>query len=281
MNPKLFGVSALALGLFPAVTPAFAQDAPTTIEGPYVSVFGGLNSAADSSSDGFEFEVDGDGEFDDEVLTVGGDNAFSPGFCAGNPGTSPAPQCSGNDQRIGYGARLGYDVRLGDGPFVAGLLVEGERPRVREFTSGYSTTPASYTIAREIDWSVAARARLGISPGDGRGLIYATGGVGYAKIDRDFFTTNGANSFTPNDDGGWTLGWQAGAGGELMLTRNIGIGLEYLYSNYDDGDYVVTVGPGTAGPTNPFLLGAGSTDLRLNDGDLDSHSFRASLNLRF
>ncbi|MCR2833224.1 outer membrane protein [Parerythrobacter lacustris] len=283
MKLEFFGSSAAALGMLALATPALAQDANTEgrFDGPYISVFGGSNNAADSDDDGFEFDVDGDGAFDDNVTTVAGANAFSPGFCSGNPGTSPTPVCTGNDSKIGYGARIGYDVRMGDGPFVAGVLIEGERPRVREFTSGYSTTPASYTIARELDWSAAARARVGISPGDGRGLFYATGGVGYAKIERDFFTTNGANSFTPNDPDEWTFGWQAGGGAELLLTDNIGIGLEYLYSNYDDGDYVVTVGPGTAGPTNPFLLGSGTTDLRLNDGDFDSHSLRASVNLRF
>ena len=283
MKTVFLGASAFALGMVSFASAASAQDSQTEgrFDGPYVSIFGGLNSAADSNDDGFDFDVDGDGEFDDDVVTVTGANAFSPGFCSGDPGTSPTVVCSGNDHKIGYGARIGYDKRLGDGPLVVGLLIEGERPRVREFTTGYSTTPASYTIERELDWTAAARARVGISPGDGRGLFYATGGVGYAKIDRNFFTTNGANSFTPNDPDEWNLGWQAGGGAELLLTDNIGIGLEYLYSNYDDGDYVVTVGPGTAGPTNPFLLGAGSTDLQLNDGDFDSHAFRASINVRF
>lgn len=272
--------SGLALVAALAAAPAAAQDEGNRFEGPYISVFGSNNSVDSGTSDGFAFDVDGDGEFDDPVLTTGGADAFSPGFCSGDPAGSRTPACFGNDDEWGYGVRVGYDVQLGNGPFVAGVLLEGERQQLTEVVTGYSTTPASYSVIRELDWSVAARARLGIAPG-GDGLFYATGGVGYAKIDRSFITTNGANSFTPNDPNDWVFGWQAGGGAELMLTDNLGLGLEYLYSNYNDDEYVVNVGQGTAGATNPFLLGAGETNLRLANPDFDTHSFRATLNLRF
>lgn len=260
---------------------AFAQEDERYFNGPYVSGSIGLEFAEDGRNDSIVFDTNRDGTFDDTVRTVAGADAFSPGFCAGTPVAVGAAGCRGNRQKEGYALRVGYDRQLGNGPIVAGVLVEGSRPGVEEFTSGFSTTPASYTFGREIDWTVTGRARLGISPGDGRGLFYATGGAGFARIDHSFSTSNGANSFTPANESDWKFGWQAGGGAEVMLTRNLGLGLEYLYSSYKDDDYVVAVGPGTAAPTNPFLLESGGTDMRLSNDRFDFHSLRATVNLRF
>lgn len=270
------GVTALLLS-----STAFAQEDELYFNGPYISGTIGLESVEDGRSDSIVFDTDGDGTFTDTVNTAAGANAFSPGFCAGTPVAAGASGCRGNRQNEGYALRVGYDRHLGDGPIVAGVLIEGARPGVEEFTSGFSTTPASYTFGREIDWAVTARARLGISPGDGRGLFYATGGAGYARIDHSFTTSNGANSFTPDNVRDWQFGWQAGGGAEVMLTRNIGLGLEYLYSSYNDDDYNVAVGPGTAPATNPFLIENGGTDLRLSNDRFDFHALRATVNLRF
>lgn len=270
------GVTALLLS-----STAFAQEDERYFNGPYISGTIGLESVEDGRSDSIVFDTDGDGTFTDTVNTAAGANAFSPGFCAGTPVAAGASGCRGNRQNEGYALRVGYDRHLGDGPIVAGVLIEGARPGVEEFTSGFSTTPASYTFGREIDWAVTARARLGISPGDGRGLFYATGGAGYARIDHSFTTSNGANSFTPDNVRDWQFGWQAGGGAEVMLTRNIGLGLEYLYSSYNDDDYNVAVGPGTAPATNPFLIENGGTDLRLSNDRFDFHALRATVNLRF
>lgn len=260
---------------------AFAQSEGPYFNGPYISGAISLESADDSRNDSILFDTDRDGTFNDNVNTVLGANAFSPGFCAGTPANGANPGCRGNRQDEGYALRVGYDQQMGDGPFVAGVLIEGSRPGVEEFTSGFSTTPASYTFGREIDWTVNARARLGIAPGAGKALFYGTGGVGYARIDHSFTTSNGANSFTPVNERDWQFGWQAGGGAEVMLTRNLGLGLEYLYSSYNDDDYTVAVGQGTAPATNPFLLESGGTDMRLSNDRFNYHSLRATVNLRF
>lgn len=270
------GVTALMIS-----STAFAQEDERYFNGPYISGSIGLESVEDSRNDTIVFDTDGDGTFNDTVSTVGGADAFSPGFCAGTPAGANAAGCRGNRQNEGYAVRLGYDRHLGDGPLVVGLLVEGARPGVEEFTTGFSTTPASYTFGREIDWAFTGRARVGISPGDGRGLFYATGGAGYARIDHSFSTSNGANSFTSDNERDWQFGWQAGGGAEVMLTRNLGLGLEYLYSSYNDDDYTVAVGPGSAPATNPFLLENGGTDMRLSNDRFNYHSLRATVNLRF
>ena len=260
---------------------AFAQEEDRYFDGFYVSGAIGLEFAEDNRDDVILFDTNRDGNFNNTVNTAAGADAFSPGFCAGTAVSAASGNCRGNRQNEGYALRVGVDKHLGNGPFVAGLLIEGAKPGVEEFTTGFSTTPASYTFGREIDWSVNARARLGISPGNGRALLYGTGGVGYARIDHSFTTSNGANSFTPDNERDWQFGWQAGGGAEVMLTRNLGLGLEYLYSRYNDDDYTVAVGPGTAPATNPFLLESGGTDMRLSNDKFDFHALRATVNLRF
>ena len=263
--------------------PAFAQDAePEFFDGFYVGGHFGLDGIDDSAGEGIVFDTDGDGEYGDVVATTTGADAFGPGYCNGIAnGAQANAGCNDDKSRFGYGARIGFDQRIGDGPIVAGLLVEGALSDSEEYSTGFSTTPASYTFVRGIDKSVALRGRLGVSPGSGRGLLYVTGGVAYADIDHDFVTTNTANSFTMTDDDDWQLGGQIGAGGELYLTNNISFGLEYLYSRYDDDDAYVLVGPGTAPATNPFLLDSGETRLRPSDPTLDIHSVRTTLNFRF
>ena len=111
-----------------------------------------------------------------------------------------------------------------------------------------------------------------------RTVFYATGGGAYAKLDNSFSSSNTANSFTlEGDDMAW--GWQAGGGVEQKIGRNFSIGLEYLYSRYDDSDARVAVGTGTAGATNPFVL-AGGADFR-RSSDFDFHSLRATAAFRF
>lgn len=259
---------------------AFAQDDERYFDGPYVSASVGTESPVDRRSDGFIFDTDGDGEFDDTVRTFEGEASFSPGFCSG-AATSTTRTCRKNRSDAGYAVRAGYDRRLGNGPVVAGILVEGARLNVEEITSGYTIAPEFYTISREVDWAVTGRARIGLAPGDGRGLFYLTGGAGFARIRSSFGTSNAINVFTPSNGKGWEFGWQAGGGAEIMLTRNLGIGLEYLHSSYDGKDYRVRATQGIAADDNPFLLAAGRTDFRLSNERMEFHAFRATASLRF
>lgn len=278
MIKQLASASTLALAL--VAQPALAQDAPTTFDGFYVGGAVGLDNI-ENGAKGLEFDTNRDGTYGDTVRTGAGADAFGPGFCNGAAiGNSAAGGCVSDNDKIGYAARLGFDKRFGS--VVGGLLLEGAKNDAVNFETGFSSTPASYTFSRTIDYSIAARARLGLSPGDGRGLIYATGGVAYADIDRAFTTTNTANSFTL-DDGGDEMkwGWQAGGGAEILVAGGLTLGLEYLYSKYKDNDTFVAVGPGTAPATNPFLLNGGGTNLRPADNTLDTHSFRVTAGFQF
>lgn len=270
------GIAALTVS-----SAAFAQEEDRYFDGFYVSGAVGTEFIEDGADDSIIFDTNGDGDFNNLVLTGAGDNAFGPGFCAGSPTSAANATCRGNRQTEGYALRAGIDKHLGDSPFVAGVLVEGSRPGVEEFTTGFSTTPASYTFGREMEWAVTGRARVGIAPGEGRALFYGTGGAGFARIERSFTTSNGANSFSPSDANSWEFGWQAGGGAEVMLTRNLGLGVEYLYSDFNDDDYTVAVGQGTAPDTNPFVLASDGTDMRLSNDRFNYHTLRATVNLRF
>lgn len=262
--------------------PAMAQDSgfdrDTHFDGVYIQGAGGIGFRGENGST-FEFDTDQDGNYDETVRTLAGADAFSPGFCKGGAnGRTRADGCRPDKAGAEYAVRLGYDSRMGN--MVVGGLIEVSRNDAKDRATAFSTTPAAYRIDRSLDYAVSARARLGFTPGGGA-LFYGTGGVSYGKIKHDFMTTNTANSFTENNDGDMVWGWQAGGGAEIMVTNNVSLGLEYLYSRYRDNKYSVSVGQGTAPATNPFLLDGGATDMRIKDRNFDTHAVRATIGLHF
>lgn len=281
------------LGLAVAIVamPAIAQEDPAPIavdtpardshfDGPYVQAFGGLSTRGNDRGDSLRFDTDGDGRYDNTVSTAAGANAFAPGFCNGRAlGATPDGGCRSDKDGAEYGVRFGYDKRMGNN-FVLGGLIEGVKSDARDATSGFSSTPASYVIQRQMDYGLNARVRAGYTPGGGA-LFYVTGGGGVAKIDHTFLTTNTANSFAPQRNNRLVWGWQAGGGGEIMVARNVSLGIEYLYNRYNDNKYNVEVGPGTAPATNPFLIDSGSTSIKGSNKDFSYHSLRATVGFQF
>lgn len=263
--------------------PAMAQDAEWDrdghFDGVYIQGAGGIALNGENGSS-FSFDTNRDGNYGETVTTTSNANAFGPGFCNGGAnGRDRAAGCRKDKAGVDYAVRVGFDKRAGN--IVFGGLIEGSDNEMKERSSAFSTTPAAYRIDREMRYAISARARVGYTPGGGA-LFYATGGASYAKINHDFSTTNTANSFTENGDGKMVWGYQAGGGTEIMVTNNISLGLEYLYSRYKDNKYTVAVGAGTANPlTNPFLLNGGGTNLRLTDKYLDTHSLRGTIGFRF
>ncbi len=259
--------------------PAFAQDRDTSgdFDGPYISIGGGGTLQGNDRGETVVFDTNRDGTYGDQVTTVGGANAFSTGFCNGAATSSANINCRNDKDGPEYFGRLGFDKRTGN--FVLGAVVEGGRSVARDSVTAFSTTPASYTFSREADYQANARLRAGYTPGGGA-LFYVTGGGAYARLDNRFSTSNGANSFADNGKtNGW--GYTAGGGAEVMVTNNIAVGLEYLYTDIKDNDFVVNVGPGTAPPTNPFLLNGGGTDMKRSSDNFRTHSVRGTLSFRF
>jgi outer membrane immunogenic protein len=264
--------------------PAMAQDSGSTardrsqdFNGPYVSVGGGATLQGSDRGETLVFDTDRDGIYGDQVTTSAGADAFSPGFCNGAATGTANVGCRNDKDGPEFFGRVGLDKRMGN--FVVGALIEGGHSVARDSVTGFSTTPASYTMSREADWQASARLRAGYTPGGGA-LFYVTGGPAYARLDNRFTTTNTANSFADNGKtNAW--GYAAGGGAEVMVTNNIAVGLEYLYTDVKDDDYVVNVGAGSAPATNPFLLNGGGTNIQRSDPHFRTHSVRGTLSFRF
>lgn len=275
-------ISYIAAAIAPALAmagPAQAQGDEKPFDGVYVgATIGGAFQGNDEGSS-ILFDRNLDGIFGDTVTTTAGANAFSPGFCGGAALTGMASGgCSGDDDGVDFSGRIGYDKQIG--MFVIGGLAEFGRADVRDSVSGFTTTPASYTLTRSINQGgrVAVRGGLALD----RTLLYATGGFSFARVKNRFDTTNVVNVFS--DTGNSTAtGFNIGGGIERLITRNLSLGLEYLYTDLQDDEFRVRLSSGSATPaTNPFILGNPlGTDFARSDDRFRYHAARATIAYRF
>ncbi len=278
MSPIKCALGAATMLTAIAAVPAQAQEIENKeFDGFYLGGSFGLGAQTNDRNETITFDTNRDGAFDNNVNTVTGANAFSPGFCNGAAnGNVRTAGCQNDKDDMDYYVRAGADKQYGN--LVIGFMVDAGRSESTDSVTAFSTTPASYTFTRQLDYAIGARGRVGYTPGGV--LFYATSGISYAKFDNSFTTTNGTNSFTDNGKTE-SFGWTGGVGAEAKVTDNITMGLEYLFTRYNDDDYVVNVGPGTAGATNPFLLASGGTDMKRSDEDFDLHSIRLTAAFRF
>jgi len=262
-----------------------AQDGdygPGAFNGFYVGGSIGATIQSDNEDETILFDRDLDGTFGDTVTTAAGANAFSPGFCGGSVGTSPsrpADGCESEDKALEFSGRVGFDYQMDT--LVLGVVAEIGTTDARSSVTGFSTTPASYTFTREIEYLANLRARIGFTATPTT-LVYGTAGGGYASLDTGFVTTNTVNAVNRDGLDDDSLGYVLGVGLEQKLNRNFSLGLEYLYQEYED-ESSVRLGAGANTPaTNPFLLGnASGTDFIRSDGNFNFHSLRAVATLRF
>ncbi|WP_425229431.1 outer membrane protein [Sphingomonas sp.] len=267
-------------------TPALAQDAQVdsrAYNGVYVGASGGYDVQSDDSRATIGFDRNGDGNFSDAVPTAAGADAFSPGYCGGKArGPQLLPGGCENDRNRGsYYGRAGVDRQFGN--IVIGLVGEFGRTDIVDYTSAFSTTPASYVFSRRVDWEATGGLRAGYAAD--QTLFYGFGKVGYARFKNRFFTTNTANSFSTLVDDRDRKGFVVGGGLEQRIMRRFSIGLEYsahVYNGQAD-DYKVLVQRGAAAATNPFVLApfTAGTSLRRNDTNFRWHSLRAVVGVRF
>lgn len=270
----LAATAALAMAGFGSS--ALAQSAGWT--GGYVGGHVGYGFQPDDDDETIRFDKNLDGVFSDTVTTAAGANAFSPGFCGGAAkGPTPASGCGKDDDGVDYGLRGGYDWQLANG-LVLGVVGEVSKPDVEDSVAAFSTTPAFYTMTREVDWMAAVRGRVGFAMD--RYLPYVTAGLARAEVDASFATSNTANTFVLTGDDS-VSGYQLGAGVETRVGTNWSVGVEYLYTRLDDDDFRVRA-QGPAPATNPFILtNASGTDFARSDDEFDVHSVRLTAAYRF
>jgi outer membrane immunogenic protein len=254
-------------------SPALADD---EFAGVYGGVAIGYDFQASDDDEFISFDRGSNGSFGETITTAAGANAFSPGFCDGEATSTANTNCEPDSDGVSYRARLGYDRQMGT--FVLGIVGEIGKSEVTDIVSAFSTTPAFYYMEREIDFDASLRLRAGFTPATNT-LLYATGGVAFAKLDQTFETSNTANAFEviPDEE---TFGFQIGAGVEQKIGSNFSIGVEYLYTGYEEDETIIRVTQGAAGATNPFVLAGGTDFLRGND-NFDLHSVKAVATYRF
>lgn len=286
-STQLFSLASAAAAIIFAV-PAYAQE--TTEDRPfsgiYVGAAGGYDVQGNDVGSSILFDRNADGAFGDSVNTIAGRNAFSPGFCNGSARTGVAASgCRNDDDGWAYYGRAGLDAQRGN--IVVGVVGEFGKSEITDSVAGFSTTPASYTMARKLDWEGSIRGRAGYSVNTT--LFYGTFGAGYAKIDRLFFTTNAANAFAVSGKRR-QFGILGGGGIEQKLTKNVSIGMEYMFHQYKDDDFRVRATAGTAlagSPillaNNPFVLAPNTsgTDFKRSDENFRWHSLRGTVAFRF
>lgn len=268
-----FLLAAVTLSGIASVTSAQAQD----WSGFYGGVALGYDFQPSDSDETILFDTNLDGRFTDNVNTAAGANAFSPGFCGGRAGgPRPTDGCSNEKDGVEWSARLGYDWQFDN--FVVGALVDVAGYNINDSVSAFSTTPARYTMTREVNWSAALRARAGVAAD--AALLYATAGLVRGDVSHAFSTSNTVNTFTLRG-GDSANGYQFGAGVEWAVSGNWRVGAEYLNTKLDDDDHRVR-SSGPAPATNPFILvNASGTDFARSDDKFTFNTIRLTLTYRF
>ncbi len=266
--------------------PAPAVEAPAPVRrsgwgGLYIGGHLGYGWSGGNGNEVVNFDTNLDGTYGDTVFDapVGGTDVFAPGFCDG-AANGPALSDGCKDDKGGFdgGLRVGYDWDLGG--FVVGVVGEASMADVSDSVSAFSTAPNSYTFTRELNYLLAARLRAGYALSDDF-LIYGTGGYAYGDIDRSFKTTNSGNAFAERDNNGGH-GWQLGGGVETKLSNSLSLGVEYIYTSLNDGDYTVRASQGTTATGSPFIIdNPNGTDIRRGDDRFEIHSVRATIAYRF
>jgi outer membrane immunogenic protein len=270
----LLAATAVSIVSVPAM--AQSRDKSQDFDGGYISAVGGKALQPNDRGESLVFDTDGDGQFDNIVPNIGSTNAFASGFCNGAARNGAAVDCANDKDGAEYYARLGFDRRSGN--FVIGALIEGGRNESTDAVSGSDGTDF-YTMTRKAKWNAGARLRAGYTPGGGA-LFYVTGGGAYARLKNGFSTSNGANPITSTgNSNAW--GWAAGGGAEVMLSNNLSLGLEYLYTDVKDDDYVANLGAAAAPNLGNLVVGAGGVDVQRSSENFRNHSVRGTLNFRF
>lgn len=244
--------------------PAMAQsnDRSEHFNGGYISVVGGKTMQNNDTGESLVFDTDGDGAFDDSpAVFVGG--------CNGAGTASNSTVCRNDKDGAEYYARVGVDRRSGN--FVIGALLEAGRNESVDAVSGFTATDF-YTMSRKAKWNAGARLRAGYTP-NGGALFYVTGGGAYARLNNRFSTTDAATTITDSgNSNAW--GWSAGGGAEVMLAKNLSLGVEYLYTDVKDDDYSANIATNLVPSTS-------LADVQRSSEHFRTHSVRGSLNFRF
>lgn len=148
------------------------------------------------------------------------------------------------------GGQIGYNWQAAGSPWVFGVEADASWSGIE----GSANTTAAVRLSSEIDYFGTARGRVGYAWD--RWMVYATGGVAWAKNDMNFrFTGLGTANGEETH-----VGYAVGGGFEWAFAPQWSAKVEYLYLGLGDEKYFG--GPGL-------------------NVDLDVHTIKVGLNYRF
>ena len=222
------------LGLIPAgAQPVAAADMPVKAPPPAVTY-------TPPSWVGFYVGVNIGGIWDRSKHTPFGNPGPTFNYCWAN-------DCNFNHSQTAVGvlggAQVGYNFQTAN--WVYGFETDFDFSSARKTTTGPirgSVFASPWIIKTGPEAIGTTRLRLGYS--FDRALVYATGGVAYAKMTNNFL--GGSNPVSPYawSGTGWRAGWTAGGGLEYLLTTNLSVKGEALYYNLGRQDHYSTAPQG-------------------------------------
>ncbi|HDZ74892.1 MAG TPA: porin family protein [Aurantimonas coralicida] len=206
---------------------------------------------------------------------VGGAFGFDGADTVYNPrpgyGSAFAATPSSNKSSFVGGGHIGYDYQIGN--VVIGAVADINKMNGSSERS-FSVGGVSFPVKDKIDYMGTVRGRLGYAYD--RFLVYGTGGLAYAKRSRSTsFPTTTSGPFTGYKFSEKTdktdTGYAVGGGIDYLVSRNMSVGLEYLYTDLGKNDW-------SAKATN----GAQLVDFTANTNDrTDFHTVWAKMSYRF
>jgi outer membrane immunogenic protein len=137
------------------------------------------------------------------------------------------------------GLQIGYNFQ--SGKIVYGVEADIDLSSARKTVNGTYLAPFGFMGPSTAQTGVRAlgTARLRIGYAFDRSLVYATGGLAYAKMANAY---QGGPTFS-NETAGWRTGYALGGGWEYSLTQNWSVKAEGLYYDLGRKDYV-SIAPG-------------------------------------
>ena len=130
----------------------------------------------------------------------------------------------------GLSPRAGCDWQMPDSPVVLGVVTDLTIRSVED-TRDVVAGPPTQTLSTSMPWAGTIRARAGIAADTT--LFYVTGGLAVANIEQNLVVAGLLDTTAENTQWGWTVG----GGVEMMVTDNIALFAEYLYTDLGEDDY--------------------------------------------
>ena len=178
--------------------------------------------------------------------------------------TNPVLTSTGSNSENGFGlgAEAGYDARVGGDVILGGYVGIG-------FSSSDFCTTAfnADTACLEVGRDLYIGARVGYAIGT-KAMVYLKGGYSHSKLKANFDDADGFVTVNPPlippvaigdfDDSKSSGGVHLGIGGEVSFSPNFYGKLEYVRTNYGNGNFDGTnIHLGLDAKRNQFMVGAG------------------------